>query len=808
MKAASACLLLLALACAPASTSTPPPVTSDTQDGLDLVTAADLPITPETPDHGPDVAPLPKPIAPLHEPTPRVIATWRVATLPFAATSDPVLDAIETLAFTWPADAAHGLAWSDVAPKDNGEIKGPFAGAALWAVTRITTPEPTNLLVRADAVMTLFLNGARQPGDVYQSGKHRLPLRTRAGENLLIVRGYGSQRTPSVALWTTPDAVAFNFADATLPDLVAGDLADQWIGVPVLHFDESAALPVTATVVESTAAEATTTTLPALPGGAVTQVAFRIRPRPGLTAGGTETVTLYLESPAWPEAYERTVDLPVLEPTAAGPFRRTFRSDVDASVQYYAVRPPPNVDPTKAYGLVLSLHGAGVEGSGQAAAYAQHERSYVVAATNRRPFGFDWEVWGRLDALEVLDRASAALPIDPTRVYLGGHSMGGHGTWQVGTLFPGRFAVIGPSAGWISFYTYGGQTKPAPTSPFGWAARSSDTLRYVTNLKKRGVYIIHGVADDNVPVTEARKMKEVLTPIVPELHYHEQPGAGHWWDGEASPGADCVDWPPFFALMDERTLDPFELDFTFVSSSPWVNPRHSYVTIQSQLAPNDDATLTSVATGAQVTLTTTNVRSLTLNGKALADKGVTSVIVDGATHAVVASDMPVGPTTGKRPGVHGPLDEVFMRPFCLVTPDAGAPEYARYAAWLLSTFMLIGNGHGCALPASAVTPAVRAERNLIWLGASRATAGVPDSIPFMWDDASVTATKAQPGAALAFVYPAGERLNAVLVTARTYERLLYQIQPFQSRFRIPDWMVWSDSGALEAGFFSPAWEVP
>src|SRR5207249_1249684 len=83
----------------------------------------------------------------------------------------------------------------------------------------------------------------------------------------------------------------------------------------------------------------------------------------------------------------------------------------------------------------------GVEAQGQADAYASKPWGHLVAPTNRRPFGFDWEDWGRLDALEVLDHAQQLLQTDPQRTYLTGHSMGGHGAWQVGATYPDRFAA-------------------------------------------------------------------------------------------------------------------------------------------------------------------------------------------------------------------------------------------------------------------------------------------------------------------------------------------------------------------------------
>jgi len=45
------------------------------------------------------------------------------------------------------------------------------------------------------------------------------------------------------------------------------------------------------------------------------------------------------------------------------------------------------------------------------------------------------EDWGRMDAIEVLDHAMKALNPDSSRIYLTGHSMGGHGAWQIGATF-------------------------------------------------------------------------------------------------------------------------------------------------------------------------------------------------------------------------------------------------------------------------------------------------------------------------------------------------------------------------------------
>ena len=125
--------------------------------------------------------------------------------------------------------------------------------------------------------------------------------------------------------------------------------------------------------------------------------------------------------------------------------------------------------------------------------------------------------------------------------------MGGHGTWHLGVTYPDRFAAIAPSAGWISMWSYAGAKRTESPSPveelMGRALGPSDTLALSRNLSRLGVYILHGDADDNVPVGQARQMRQVLGEFHPDFAYHEQPGAGHWW------GNACVDWPPLFAFL-------------------------------------------------------------------------------------------------------------------------------------------------------------------------------------------------------------------------------------------------------------------
>ena len=760
----------------------------------------------DAPDVVPDAlatdAPAARPVVDQGDPAPLADPDWRVAFLPQGA-SDEVAPAIEDGTFTAPpTDGDHNLAWAPADPGTDGQLTAGARRGTAYAAALVARPAGRYLFAQADTALALYVDRAVLPGDVYASGRVRVPLPARAEGSVVVVRAAASRGALRVRLFQTPDEVYLNAADVTAPDLAVGEREERFVGVATLNLTDAPALDVTARVEASDDWEATSLAIPSLPAGAVTQVPFRLVPRRApAEAGRMVPVTLRVDSPSLRASYRRTLQLTTV---AADATRRvTFRSRVDRSAQYFGVVPPRPFEATRRYGLALTLHGAGVEGLGQAQAYSPKSDLWVVAPTNRRPFGFDWEQWGRLDAMEILDDATARYGVDPARVYLTGHSMGGHGTWQLGVLHPGRFAAVGPSAGWGSFQSYTGAA--APRGAFARSQASSNTQGYLSNLTRRGVYAIHGTADDNVPIREMRALTTAARMYTADVQTHEQAGAGHWWDGDASPGADCVDWPPLFEFFRARTLDPTETAFAFTSAGPQVNPRHSFVTLRSATDASADLGVVSSRDGAAVTLTTRNVRSMVLDGRALRALGVTTAAVDGRRLDVPDGDLPVGPQEGKRPGAHGPFNEALQQPFCFVYPDAGPAVWREYAAYLVSSWAVTGNGYGCAVPLGAVTPSLRADHALVYLGVS-AEAAAP-TVDARWSDGAVTLGGADyADAAMVVVFPARpDRLGAAIVTTAGAERLVYRFMPFASQFAAPDAMVFGRDGVRAAGFFDGDW---
>jgi poly(3-hydroxybutyrate) depolymerase len=740
------------------------------------------------------------------------VARWITGDVDAAAAAS-VQAALASGTFRLPVEGETylGATWAGLAPDDGGAIAVP-QGQAAFAVAEIDAGAFDRFFARADRVQEIGvvpgLRGAvigLQPGDVYASGRSRVPLHTRQGKNLVVAYcGAGC----ALEILRTTSEIALVETDVTAPDLITGTADTQWVGLPVLTLESSALTQVSARVLESEVLRATERVHASLTPGAATQLAFELTPRTTWPAGvKTVSATLQVSSPDLAFTYEKVVEIPVVERGQL--YHRTRISGVDGSVQYYGVL-PPSQETAEAPGLILSLHGAAVDAIGQAASYSAKDWAYLIAPTNRRPYGFDWEEWGRVDAIEALQDALQVLPVDHGRVHLTGHSMGGHGTWHVGVHFSPRFGVIAPSAGWISFGTYGGTgTVPLPIT---LAREASDTLRYVENLRGHTVYVIHGTADDNVPITEAMKMLDVLAPIVEDLEHHFEPGAGHWWDSDPEAGADCVDWEPMIARMKETRFDPVRLDFDHRIVSPWVNPTHSFVTVRSELDPGDDVLL-HVHPGAEgeVTVDTENARSLVLDGALLAAHGIHTVTVDGTPYQVGDVPLPIGPQDGKTETVHGPFNQVFQRPFCFVWPD-DAPAYRDLAAFLVSSWNLIGNGQACGLPLSALTDAIDAERNLIWLGVPQASVRGVAAVPVSWNEAGFTVGGKDAGAGLLeFVFPAGEHLNAVITATAGDERYLRYLVPFSSRAGLPDFTVIGVSaaglsyGAL--GYFTPDWSA-
>jgi poly(3-hydroxybutyrate) depolymerase len=108
------------------------------------------------------------------------------------------------------------------------------------------------------------------------------------------------------------------------------------------------------------------------------------------------------------------------------------------------------------------------------------------------------------DALNVLDLVTKEYPVDPSRIYLFGHSSGGAGTWYMGQKYAEKWAAMAASA--------------AATRPAGFPFE---------RLKGMPILICHGDKDDEVPVASSQNMVKAAKENGLDPQYLEVPGATH-----------------------------------------------------------------------------------------------------------------------------------------------------------------------------------------------------------------------------------------------------------------------------------------
>lgn len=722
----------------------------------------------------------------------------------------------------------HG-SWS--MPKEGDSLATPRGGTAKWRSVKAGADGgfgnlgsgylAASVAVESDRVMLLeaqgdgmvYVNGVPRPGDPYENKYLRLPVLLHRGINtFLFAVGRGELKA---RLISPRNPAQIETDDLTRPDILLGGAKELWAGIVVLNSTQRADRFQIATTNSSQEVATVTADIPAM---SFRKVPIRlVVPQGDLGKEQKFEVSCTVGS----DTDIAKITVPVKKQSET--HRETFISQIDGSLQYYGVNPAQK--PSTSNALILSLHGAGVEAIGQASAYSNKDWCTLVAPTNRRPYGFDWEDIGRLDALEVLRIAKKEFAHDPASVHLTGHSMGGHGTWAIGTLYPDLFASIAPSAGWISFWSYAGGFSPQNPSQteqqFFRAMSPSDTLARVSNTLEEKLYILHGDKDDNVPVSEARHMKQVLTSLHADFEYHEEPGASHWW------GAQCVDWPPLFEQIRTTRLAP-RLTIDFTTPSPAVSARDQWVTILEQIYP-------MVISHVQISDTdgkTENVQalrvdkafdSLTLDGQKLGSVRKGSVLIkSGGAWAV--GKLRDG---AKSPQLSGPFKNAYQNNFVFVVgthgtreENAWAAEKARFDA---ESFEYRGNGSVDIVTDRQYNPGW--QRNAILYGNADTNSAwkvLLSSCPLQVDRSKVTLggrVMAGDDLAALFVYPHKASGKWVLVgaiagTGMTGMRTTDRLAVFTSGVAYPDWTVLSSEvlkdgakGVKANGFFDNDWRL-
>jgi dienelactone hydrolase len=114
------------------------------------------------------------------------------------------------------------------------------------------------------------------------------------------------------------------------------------------------------------------------------------------------------------------------------------------------------------------------------------------------------------DVMAVLDMIRKEFNVDERRIYLTGHSMGGAGTYYLGSKYASIWAAIAPIA-------------PAAMS------MTNDRARILQAIKDAGVPMLvsMGDADEAVPVANVRTWVETMKELQMNFEYKEHPGVTH-----------------------------------------------------------------------------------------------------------------------------------------------------------------------------------------------------------------------------------------------------------------------------------------
>ncbi|MFT3747777.1 MAG: prolyl oligopeptidase family serine peptidase [Agriterribacter sp.] len=523
-------------------------------------------------------------------------------------------------------DSGQQLLWKEVITDSLHRFRIPgrmFANNSYLYITYVSDKQK-NAILNTKGTNAVYVNSAPHAGDLYASGWLHIPVTLKKGVNEFYIRtGFGT----TVSLSFPAKAIFLNTDDPTIPVISLEENNSTLKGAVVVVNNTSkpvADLKMTASVNNNK----TETILPVIPAMTTRKVIFNFDASSIKEKGNYQVdINLIHKNIIIDNSSTKLEAVP-----AGEQYSNTFISEIDGSLQYYAVTPQSSSDKTNA-ALFLSVHGAGVEAIGQARAYRPKDWGTLVAATNRRPRGFNWEDWGRLDAMEVLTRAKNKFNPDPARIYLTGHSMGGHGTWFLGATYPDKWAAIAPSAGYPTLKDYGSHDGKIPDTTSSQAEQillragnQSDVIKLAENYRPLGVYIFHGDSDRTVSVEYARQMRKVLGGFHTDFAYKEYPGGSHWFSNES------VDWPPLFNFFNVHTLlhDSAVNNIDFKTSSPGISATFRWATILQQEYPLQFSRiqLTRDIKQKKITGSTKNIRLLKLSLTQFGNNAAVQIVID------------------------------------------------------------------------------------------------------------------------------------------------------------------------------------
>jgi poly(3-hydroxybutyrate) depolymerase len=365
------------------------------------------------------------------------------------------------------------------------------------------------------------------------------------------------------------------------------------------------------------------------------------------------------------------------------PVVRGHYSPVDGSIQPMSVLVPAELDPTKpGFHIVVVLHGRDqtltevkfISGKENAKVGTTSNR-IVIEVYGRGNNAYRWA--GEQDVYEAISVAHRSAKIEGTAaqkamltapVFLRGFSMGGAGTWHIGLHNPSAFAAISPGAG---FTTTHGYIKNLPKLPdyqehcltIYDAANYAENAFHVPVIAYSGEKDPQKAAADNIE-NALKGFKEPLNfqhLVAPGLE-HKQPQE---WLAKIEEQFAKIQAAPEAVKPERVRFVTYTLRY----------PECKWVTIEGLERHYDRAVVDAVPKDGTVTVTTQNVSRIKLNLKPdwkIVIDGQSVPVSNSQTYEKLNGKWNVAKSDDavvrKRPGLQGPIDDVFHTPFRVVGP--------------------------------------------------------------------------------------------------------------------------------------------
>lgn len=520
---------------------------------------------------------------------------------------------------------------------------------------------------------------------------------------------------------------------------------------------------------------------------------------------------------------------------------RGYRSKLDGSAQPYGLVIPEKLDLNKPVTLYVWLHGRGDKTTDLQFIYQRQTRSGTVTPEDGivlHPYGRYCNAFkfaGEVDIFESIEATASEYGVDPDRIVLWGFSMGGAGVWHIAAHHPDMWVAASPGAGFAETKRY--QNLKPENYPV-WYEQTLwnlfDVPNYTRNLFNLPVIVYSGEMDKQIQA--ARVMEEAYQEHGKTLPHLIGPGMGHKYHPET-----LKELSQKLSELAAKGRDNYPRAVTLQTQTLRYN-RAFWVEVLGLVEHWSDSRVDAHVKGSDsIEVVTKNVTSLRLaspfagkpfpeNAKVTIDGQ--SISISGTPEHVTLSRSDQGWQIGqsaadglhKTPGLQGPIDDVFMEPFLVVTPDSASETsvdkwVAGELEHLRDRWRRLFRGELPEKPASQVTDEDLAERHVILWGTPASNSLIARmKLPIGWDDETLTVREQSVDAAShvpALIYPNPLNRNKYVVinSGMTFRESHDRTNSLQNP-KFPDWAVIDITVApddvtpgriVDAGFFDEGW---